>query len=237
MKYTLLDLINKTLSAIDSQSVVTASGSPESEQVGLIVNRLYNEICSMRDWPWLRVVGTNLVSAGTNAWQLDLPDNLLTLEYLTYKGKELKYLTPEEMHQIFMGRTASTTITNSEGVYIDRDPVYWTSYDDETLTFDAYDETYTNLLPSLTYVQYIKDIPSELSGDTDYPIIHPRYHSVLLQGILATAFNELAQDTAKYDRANDKYVKGIAKMQVWARKIEQTLPTFKVAGNYGRNGR
>lgn len=237
MKLTYLDIINKILSSIDSQSVSSAGDSVESEQVGMIVNRIYNEICTLRDWPWLRVVGFNKVGLGTNAWELDLPDNCMTLEYIMYNKKQLTYKTPEEMaYFLQVERTPNSTNINTSGIKYDDDPSYWTMYDDNTITFDAYDASNTTLLPSLCYIQYIKEVPNELSADTDVPILHVRYHSVLLNGAMAIAFNELAQDTAKYDRAWAEYKRGVARMVKWARKNDKSLAELNQP-DYGRNGR
>lgn len=236
MKLTYLQIINIVLSALDSQSVETASGSVESEQVGLIVNRVYNEICSRRTWPWLREVGFSKVSLTSKAWELDLPDTCMTLEYITYNKKELTYLTPKEMAYKLQGRTPNTTNINLLGIKYDSDPTYWTSYDDATITFDSYDGTYANLLPAKCYIQFIKETPNELSGNADIPIIHPRYHSVLLYGVLGYAFLELAQDTGKGDRYLAEYKRGVARMVRWARRIEETETKLNQP-DYGRRGR
>lgn len=223
MKYTLLDFVQKTLSAIDSQNVSDVSASPESEQVVLIVNRVYEDMLSRRDWPFLRTVGVNLVTTGPELWELTLPSDTMTLEYLRYNKKDLIYKTPAEFKYDIDFRDTSKTEVNSDGIYTDRNPSYWTSYDDETITFDAYDSTFTGLLPALCYIQYIKDI-GELTDNSDIPELPTRFHNVMLNGVLAIAFDELAQDTTKSQRKEAEFKKGMSRMFRWARNFKESMP-------------
>lgn len=236
MKLTLLRIVQRALSAIDSQNVSDVSDNPESLQMVLIVNRVYEELLAKRDWPFLRKSGISLVSNTTGiAWELEFPTDMMNLEYIKYNKKDIKYVSPEYFKAVIDARDITDDDVNSSGILTNKDPQYWTSFDELSAVFDAYDSTYASLLPSLCYIQYMKEVTSELSSNNEIPILPARFHSVLMDGVLAIVFDELAQDSNKAQRKDIAYRKGLARMNRWARKIEEALPNYQDKYNFGRN--
>ena len=154
MILTLLKIVQRTLSAIDSINVSDVSASPEAEQIVLITNRIYSDILAHRRWPFLKVAGTSLVTNTPSvAWELDFPSNLMEMEFVKYDGDDVTYLTPEAFKNLIDSRDTTASYVNSSGIHTDRDPSYWTSIDGESMVFDAYDSDNATLLPSLCYIQ------------------------------------------------------------------------------------
>lgn len=235
MQLTFLKIIQRILSATDSQSVTTASGSPESEQAGIIINRVYDEVLGRRDWPFLRKAGYSLVSNTPSvAWELELPSDCRRVEWIRYNQKNIKYLTPSDFIYNIEGRDTTASYVNSSYIYTDRDPSYWTSVDGLSIVFDGYDSDNATLLPAECYLQYIHNPTSELSGDSDVPALPTVFHNVLLDGALSLAFYELAQDTQKGRIYEDKYKRGLARMQVWAKKFDEESPNYRDKFDFGR---
>lgn len=235
MKLTLLRIVQRALSAIDSQNVSDVSDNPESLQVVHIVNRVYEELLAKRDWPFLRVSDINLVTTlDCDAWELAFPSNMMNLEYMKYNKKEVVYISPERFVDMLHSRDTTDSNVNSIGVITDKDPQYWTTIDETKMMFDSYDSSGT-LMPSLCHIQYMKEVTSELSSNSEIAILPARFHSVLMDGVLATVFDELAQDTNKAQRKDIAYRKGLARMNRWARKIEEALPNYQNKYNFGRN--
>lgn len=236
MELTLLQIVQRCLSAIDSHNVTGVDDSPDAEQVVLIVNRVYEEILSKRDWPFLRVAGTSLVTNTSGVpWELEFPANFWEKEYVRYNKKDVTYMSPSEFKYMIDGRDTTASYVNSSGIHTDRDPSYWTSFDEKSMVFDAYDSTNATLLPSLCYLQYIKYITSSLTANSDIPDLPLGFHSVLFDGVLAAVFNELAQDTTKFQMQERKYRTGLARMQRWARKLKEELPNYQKKHSFGRS--
>lgn len=235
MALTLLKMVQRCLSATDSQSVTDVSASPEAEQVVLIINRVYEEIINHRDWPFLRKVGTSLVTNTPGvAWELEMPSDMMNLELVRYNKKDLIHISPIDFNNKVDSRDTTTSFTNSSGIHTDRDPSYWTTIDEGSILFDGYDSTNATLLPSLCYVQYIREVTSELTANTDVPELPKVYHNVLLDGALALCFSELTQDSQKAQAYDRKYKVGTTRMNRWARKVKPDIPNYRSVYDFGR---
>lgn len=236
MQLTFLKMVQRGLSALSSQSVSSAGDSVESEQVGVIVNRVYEEILARRDWPFLRKSGYSLVTNTPSiAWEVELPSDCRTVEYIRYNEKDVHWLSPEDFRKQLDYRDSTVSWVNSSLIYTDRDPTYYTSVDEESIVLDAYDSTYATILPSLFFIQYIRNPTSELTNDSDIPEIPTVFHNVLMDGVLTYVYYELLGDVGKGDRYFSKYTKGLARMNVWARKFENNQPNYLSKYTFGRS--
>lgn len=158
MKKTLLEIVQEILSDLDSDEVNSIDDTVEAEQVAGIVRSTYMAMMSTRNWPHLKR-GIQLSGSG----QLALPTHMTIAEdvkeivFINYniskdletrrKYKRMRWLEPEE----FLRRQNSLNNDNDNvdviqdptGIEIlvrnDIAPSVYTSFDDETLVFDAYD--------------------------------------------------------------------------------------------------
>lgn len=226
MKYTLLDLTQKILSALDANNIDTLEdGDVEAEQVVMIINRIYNEILAKRNWPFLKRRGTLL--PGDKSWELKVPEHYTTISELRYRTTKIKFMDTESFSNLIFGRNTDSDNVNTDYIMTDRDPTYYTTFDSETLVFDAYDTSKeSNLIESNSYIVYNKMPDSGLFYDNDVPDLPDRFHSVLLNGALATAFAELKQDNANSQMKYQSYKIGMSDMTRWARSIEDTKPSI-----------
>ena len=224
MELTLLKAVQMTLSALDSNNIDTlADGDIEAEQVVFIANRVYNDILSRREWPFLIKEGT-LIASGEQ-WEMVIPDNYTTIHEVRYRNNVIKYINPTQFNKLIYSRNTDEDNVNDSFILIDRDPIYYTSYDDTTLVFDSFNHNVeSNLLESNSYIIYNHLPNSMLDYDEDVPDIPYRFMNVWLDGILAHAYAELKQDNTNAQYKFNLYNRGISSMIRWARNIEDTKP-------------
>lgn len=228
-----LDMVNKVLSAIDSQSVSSIDDSDESEQVASIIQRCYDEILYKRNWPFLQTEG-RLIPTYRLPNEMRTPNDCLSLIRVKYNKKYIKYISPEAFRNLVDSRTPNE-IVNEDGIYTDRDPLYYTSYDDENLIFDAYNKEYDTLLENKSYCLYSR-IPKEINGDEDTFDLPIRFQPALLNYAISVAMEELKQDTNAAQRYEAKFRADLANMLKWSKKVLENETKYNSAINYGMRG-
>ena len=157
-KMTLLEMVQDILSDMDSDEVNSINDSTEALQVAQIIKSTYYNIVDGKDFPWLKEMfqldATGGVSRPT---YMTLPSTIIDLDWVKYNTKKVtdtkdkytkvEYKLPEDFLDITDKRDSSAdniqVITDPSGikvnVYTDRGPMYFTSFDDETLVFDSFD--------------------------------------------------------------------------------------------------
>lgn len=171
-KMTLLDIVQSALRSIGSDQVNSISDTPEATDVAYMVRDVFFDIIHSRYWPHLTKV-VNPTASGNTALPtvMTIQDNVQriyedTLYYNKITASEtdprfelVHYLTLEEFLRHTMQRSSSASETYVQEVstssslkyyvYNDRAPMYFTSIDDETLLFDAFDSGVDSTLQSV----------------------------------------------------------------------------------------
>jgi hypothetical protein len=140
-----------------------------------------------------------------------LPSDMTQADWIRYDGKEVIYIEPREMKEL----------TDAE-IPTDADPKYWTSYDDETITFNSYN---VELSTIKTEVYGTKSVVP-LLNDTDIPDLPEKFHTVLLFRTIADAFATLKGDTTNFQIYDKKAKLGMMDMKRWARRVNRKHTTF-----------
>ena len=229
-----LDMVNKILSAIDSQSVSSIDDSDEAEQVASIVQRAYYEILYMKNWSFLQTEG-KLIPIYTEPNQMRVPDDCLSLIKVKYNKQPVEYVPPQEFRDIIDMRNINDANINEKGIYTDRLPKIYTSFDDSVLVFDSYDNTYSNLLESLSYCLYSR-MPKEINTDNDEFDLPLRFQPVLLNYAISIAMEELKGDSTASQRYETKYKAGVTHMLKFSKLIFENEDRYDTKINYGRRG-
>lgn len=186
MRQTLLELVQTTLSLMDSDKVDSITETEESVQVCDIARDVYFELINRQDWPFLKGdVGVQAAVDPTQPTRFILDDTVRKLTYVAYNiadvGEDasyrpLDYVEPE----VFLRRNANAgenSLLVEDGqvryyVALDRKPTYYTSFNDGTLVCDAVDQTIeTTLVGSkLSVLGYV--IPEFTITDEFIPTLH-----------------------------------------------------------------
>lgn len=227
MKLTKLKIVQDILSALDLNEVSEIGETIESEQVSAIIDSIYDEISGHKLWPYLRGFSTLEITAVAN--QFKIPNNIASVEDVWYNSVELIYKDPKEMKQDLLDRDTTDTNIDSTGAYTDRDPVYWTSYDDTYITVDSYDGS----LVSANSLADMYRVPDQMTSDTDYPDLPEKFHPTLYHGALGDCFYTLKSDSTGFNIYNNRYKRGRIAMNRWAKIVNRKRSTGANV-NYGR---
>lgn len=193
MKMSLLDIVQDILSDMSSDEVNSIDDTPESLQVAQIVKSTYYAMISNRNWPHTKKL-IALTASGTNLrpTHMTVPSNVKEMVLINYDTarltdtrklyKEVKWLNNDEFLFMLNSRNSSNSDTvvveDLSGIELiiqkNKAPNYYTSFDDETVVFDSFDETVDSTLQAdklqaIGYVipewthsdSFIPDLPSE----------------------------------------------------------------------------
>ena len=209
-KYTMLQYVQLIAEAIESDEIDALDETIEATQIMNILQQTYNEVMDRRDWEHLRdrVVQLDVMPAGdTKINHLLIPPSVTMIQclrYLSTQGKytDLTYLQPcdflAQLHGRDVNDTNITSIPNDDGVpmYIltDKAPTYYTSFDEVSLAFDAYETVrgIGNQIADTVIVGNIKPIPNWTEPLSTLPMPE-RMNSLILNEAIATANYRLRQ--------------------------------------------
>lgn len=157
-KKTILQIVQTVGQRIGSDEIDSLDETIESADIVGVLIGVYEEVISRKPWEFLRGHPRQLDAIELTSNQLNtlvLPDDVTRVECVRYRSdnesnegyKELRYLSACDFVTKVQARNPlndnMTTIVNNDGVRLfietNRAPIYWTSFDEENITFDAYD--------------------------------------------------------------------------------------------------
>lgn len=219
MKQTLLELVQDILNDLDSDEVNSITDTVEALQVAQILKTTFYEIISGREWPHLKeLINLDAVSDTSRKTVLKLPSNISELKWLNYnkikegetrvRWKEVEYLYPDEfilkLNQRDSDSDNTETMTNLNGVTYtvrnDKAPSYWTSFDDEYLTFDSYDNEVDTTLQASKTQAFVTKEPTWTTSDTFIPDLPSEAFSLLLseaKSVASLKLNQVADEKSE----------------------------------------
>lgn len=230
MKLTLLEIVQSTLSSMDSDSVNNINDTIESTQVAEVAKEVYYELMSYRDWDhlykWMRLEG---LSDSNYPNYLRIPSSVGRMEKLKYETttpedngrviKELCYKPPSEFIDIVHSRNSTQdnilTVTNLDGVDMfiktDHSPTYWTSFDNEHIVTDSYDSSVDFTLQSSKSSAWCRVQPTWTSEDTFTPDLPEEFFPAYLAEVKSTSHVYFKQQISQKDE--QKARRGLAHVE------------------------
>lgn len=248
MKYTMLQFVQLIAEAIESDEIDELDETIEATQIMNILQQTYNEVLDRRDWEFLRdrVVQLDIMPlSDVKINHLLIPPTVTAIQclrYLSTTGKytDLTYLQPCDFIAQLHGRNQAdaniTTVPNDDGVpmfvYNDKAPTYYTSFDEESIAFDAFESTrgIGNKIADTVIVGNIKPLPNWTAPTATLPIPE-RMNSLVLNEAIATANYRLRQ-------TSDPRSERIARRQgIKMRELEPRTQRDNEEKTYGRRTR
>lgn len=188
-KMTLLELTQSCLSAMNSDDVNSISDTEEAVQVASIIEDTHNELMTRDDWNHLKLPIPLLSLADSNyPTTLQLPEAVINISMVRYNCKssvndadcfrKLTYKDPNDFLDMVLARSstashvASKTVKGSTTplyVTTNHPPSFWTSFDEEYITFDSYDSVLESTLQGEKSIVYAAQLPSFTMVDTFIP--------------------------------------------------------------------
>lgn len=194
----LLEITQSILTSMVSDDVNSIDDTDESLVVVGIIQDTYYEIGARENWNWLKKVG-NLGAYGNPDYPnfLVSPVPIVNLQHVRYnirtstdtidKYRTTQYEEPEDFLNRVLNRFSTATNVDTVvyngvnlGIFNDRGPAYFTSFDDDVLVFDAYDSSVdTTLQASKSVAEFIR-IPDWTPSDSFVPDLPPNLFPFLL---------------------------------------------------------
>lgn len=246
-KMTLLELTQDILSDMESDDVNSINDTVEALQVAQILKSTYFNITDGKDWPFLfELFKLNASGDTAKPNYMSIPDTIMDVKWVKYntielggtrdKYTEIRYKTPEDFVNFVNFRDSSsstiTSVTDFSGIplsiYNERPPVFFTSFDDNYLVFDAYDSGVdTTLQNSKSQAYGRRNITFTI--DDDYtPDLPVQMFSYLLNEAKSTCFLILKQMSNQ--KAEQHSISQRRRMSQQANKLVKGI-TYP---NYGR---
>lgn len=231
---TLLDMTQNILNAMDSDEVDSIGDTVESLQVAEVIRETYEYITVGLDIPGragiIKLDASNDVSLPNH---MTVPSDVERIEWIRYNGEPIEYKDPQSFVVYVAGRGTGTEVTTIENlaIYNDRDPLFYTSFDDDTIVFDAFDlETESTLQQSKTLCWGQRSLPF-LMEDTFVPALPLDMFPRLLAEAKAACFvnyKQVSNSNEERRARNQKVVNMNSRFKAGTIKPIDRLP------NYGR---
>lgn len=246
MQMTLLEIVQSTLTSMDSDSVSSINDTVESTAVAEVAKEVYYELMSYEDWKhlyeWRELEGVGDTSRPN---YLKIPDSVSRMEVFKYNVstasdtntiiEQIKYLSPEDFIHTVHNRSSSAsnidTVTNSNGVEMfivnDRKPYYWTSFDDEYIVTDAYNSSVDTTLNSSKSSAWCRVSPSWTASNTFTPDLPIEFFPAYLAEVKATCHLYFKQQVSQKDEQKSR--RGLAHV-----RRKERFDTGRTWHNHGR---
>jgi len=247
-KKTLLKIVQLIGERIGADEIDDLGETVEVDEIVNVLEMTYDEILDRRDWEFmtdrtLRLKARDVTD--TKLFNLDIPSSVVGLQVVKYRNLNAKfptvtYMEPLEFLEMLDARNPLdanvTAIANDDGVLLniktDKAPTRYTSFDEGSLSFDAYDSTRGTGVQAgdSIIIANIKPVMDFTDPTAKFPIPE-RMQTLLINEAMITAGIQLRQ-------VDDPRAARIARRQsIKLRELEpQTQPNNQVK-THGRNTR
>lgn len=211
-KQTLLQLTQSILSSMNSDQVNSITDTVEAQQVADIVKETYFDLIHSSNWPHLKSLG-RLDSAADNTkpTHLQIPEAVIRIDNIRYnkrtstdtkdKYEDVEELTNDEFLDLVLARDSSSsnvqTVTDFSNakIYVlnNTAPSYWTSFDDDYVVFDSFDNTVDSVVQTSKNQCIFYTEPTWSHTDSFVPDLPAKHFSRLLAEAKSTAFIEVKE--------------------------------------------
>ncbi len=220
-KFTLLQVVQKTLEALGSDEINAINDSPDAEQIAQMAQDAYYELMNQREWPHLlNLKQLESIADSTKPNYLRIPDDVVRIDQIKYDNtdplgaapllveiNEAVWCEPERFLNMTQGRNTEradvTTITDFSGVRYhildDHKPQFWTSFDDEYVVFDAFDEDIDSTLQGNKSQALCKIIPDFVIADSTVADMPAHIFQIWIAEVKSTAMLYLRQEISQKD--------------------------------------
>lgn len=256
-KFTLLQVVQKTLEALGSDEINAISDSPDAEQIAQMAQDAYYELMNQREWPHLlNLKQLESVADSTKPNYLRIPGSVVRIDQIKYDNtdplgaapllveiNEAVWCEPERFLNMTQGRNTErpdvVTITDFSGVRIhilnDNKPQFWTSFDDEYVVFDAFDEGIDSTLQGNKSQALCKIIPDFVIADDTVADMPAHVFQTWIAEVKSTAMLYLRQEISQKDEQRAR--RGLAVLRRDASRTDNSDGKVKFGRrtrNFGR---
>jgi len=215
MKYTLLELVQNILSSMDSDEVNSITDTVEAQQVVAIIKTVYNDILTRGELNVYKTLfNLDASTISTKPVLMTKPagiDNIIWLKYNRVLvgdtdpvWTDMQFLPVDQFllmtHSLLPSATEVETMQHTADGFTftfnfrnDIGPTYYTTFDDNTTVFDAYDNTVDTTLQTSKTLGFGAKVSTFTESDIFIPALQPQQFALLLNEAKALAWAELKQ--------------------------------------------
>tara|TARA_R110001592_G_scaffold255311_1_gene518837 strand:- start:159 stop:908 length:750 start_codon:yes stop_codon:yes gene_type:complete len=222
MKLTLLEIVQDMLTATDSENVTSVGHSEDAGMCVNIANREFERLISKFRWRHTRAFSKLEVTSVANEMTLATNAVAIKPDSVYYSDARIEFMDEEDFLAFTITRnTSETNIIDSNNIkiYNDRDPQFYTSFNDETLVFDAIPNG-SGLVKANTDCIIYNHPTSRLTLDGEYFDLPKQAFSALAQRCIARAVLEIKGDTQGYQAENSAANNAVAALSRNARLVD-----------------
>lgn len=246
-KPTLLEIVQEILSDMNSDNVNSISDTIEATQVATIVKRTFLNLYNDRIWPRTgQLFQLEALSDNARPTHMKFQDNVIEVLWVKYDTRDseddpiqfrtIEYKSPEDFVDMVMQRDASKdyaeTVIDIHGVPLiihnNSAPTYYTSFDDEHLVFDSYDNTMDSTLrTSKTHVFGYRE-PEFTMADTFVPEIPSKAFPYFINEAKSVCMLKIKEVFSQKDEQHSNRQKS------WLSRRKRTVGNGTRYPDYGR---
>lgn len=197
MKKTLLQMVQNILSAMDSENVNSISDSVEAQQVANVIQDTYFNIISARTIPEHdRLVRLTALADNTRPTHFEYPNQLKEIRLFEYDGREVYWKDPVKFLNDMPSDLSDDTIEvldplSGAKLYVrnNKNPRYYTSFDDQYIVCDSYDASVDTTLQSNKTRCWGTVYPTFTLSDSFIPDLDDVLHPYLLAESKSACFS------------------------------------------------
>lgn len=243
MKKTLLELVKDILSDIDGEDVNSISDSVEALQIAKIIEQTFYDLVLTKDIPehetLLRLTSLSNSLYPTHFVLEDLQGKVKAVWYdcsndNSFEYKQIKYLKPLDFIQ-YTDSTNSDYVLSEDVVSgtklriaTNRQPSFFTSFDDKHIVMDSYDSTVDTTLRNSKVRAFGTTFPEFSISDSYIPSIDVNMFSYLVQEAKSRAFSIMKGGI------DQKVEQAARRAKVYVQNDQRRVKAKDNLRNYGR---
>lgn len=255
-EYTNLDYVQTILSSLDSDEVNNISDTVESLQVVNIVKTVYNDMQARLDIPeHYTLFELNASGTSTKPTLMTRPSDIVSIEWVQYDVKDSTSTVANPLYTTMVFKSLNEFLSDIDSFNVDdvnvemfdhaigsdtitfkykndKQPTYYTTFNDSTIIFDSYDALIDTTLQKNKTRCYGRKDQTFTMTNTFVPFLDRDLSTLLLNEAKVLAFAELKQ--MGHDVARQWANRGWTKSQKSKRGIDQNRNELDRAPNYGR---
>lgn len=233
---TLLAMVQNILSAMDSDEVNSITDTVEAMQVATIVKETYEDLVSTLEIPERKVLFHLESEANTDrANYLSVPADITDVYWIKYNGVDVTYLEPDVFINMVLREPGTQTVKDpfqdlEYQIINDRDPRYYTTFDDAHLVFDSFNVNAESTLQGVNTMCYGAKVATLELDDNAIPWLDHNFFPTLLAEAKTSCFVNLKQVSNSKEEVRAR--RGLVRIQNELSKVKRS-PTDRLP-NYGR---
>jgi len=256
MKQTLLELTQAILLSMQGDEITSIADTEESRAVAQIIKENYFYITGKADLPEHKELFSLVESSASTPTIMTGPTTMTTVEWIKYNYIEstetdnnFQLITYMNKNDFFAMQEAldsdssfvdTFNLTTHNGTtpvkyQLDKQPQFYTSWDDATIIFDSYDATEDSFLRATKTLAYGLIDPTWSHVDGFTPDLDGRQFTLLLNEAKAQCFSELKQ--VQNANAERKLKHGWVELSRTKGRLPDKINAYSKIRGYGKRTR